>query len=588
MPDNRQHAKGEARPQARSVQARRLRLLATTDLHMQLGGAASGLARIASLIAEERATAAREGAICLLVDNGDALQGGALGELAAEEPERPHPVMRAFAHLGYDVLGLGNHDFDLGLERLEAVLAQAACPVVCSNLGPVRGVLPWLVLARAGLRIGVISALPPQTAVWNRHHLEGRAEARDIVAAAREAVQALRLEGCDLVLALAHSGPGAADALPGAENAALAVAALDGIDAVIAGHTHERHADPSVPLVLPGANGSDLGVIALEAGAEGRWHVATAALRRVSAEVAEDPALASLVAEDHARAEALMARPVGRVEAPLHSYFTFIAPDRALALVAAAQAAALRPLLAGWPEAGLPLLSAAAPGLFGGRSGPLAYADIPAGPVALRHLVELQPFPNDLHAVVVTGAQLGDWIEHSAGLFNRIVPGADPVALIDPGLPGHDFDVIHGVACEIDLSVPSRFLSDGSLRQGGARRVRRLTYAGRAVMPDQRFVVAVNSYRSSGGGNVAALRGAERLDLPGTGLRAALAGYLGGTARDPLEQAPPPWGFVLLPGARAWLQTGPGAQGHLGELAGRGVEAAGIDGEGFLRLILPL
>ncbi|MFD2853559.1 5'-nucleotidase C-terminal domain-containing protein [Seohaeicola zhoushanensis] len=227
-------------------------------------------------------------------------------------------------------------------------------------------------------------------------------------------------------------------------------------------------------------------------------------------------------------------------------------------------------------------------GAVRGRSGPLAYADIPAGPVALRHLVELQPFPNDLHAVVVTGAQLGDWIEHSAGLFNRIVPGADPVALIDPGLPGHDFDVIHGVACEIDLSVPSRFLSDGSLRQGGARRARRLTYAGRAVMPDQRFVVAVNSYRSSGGGNVAALRGAERLDLPGTGLRAALAGYLGGAAHDPLEQAPPPWGFVPLPGARAWLQTGPGAQGHLGELAGRGVEAAGIDGEGFLRLILPL
>ena len=61
----------------------------------------------------------------LLMDNGDGLQGTPLGEVAAEKQDQPHPLMQAFAHLRYDAIGLGNHDFNFGLETLDNVLAQA-------------------------------------------------------------------------------------------------------------------------------------------------------------------------------------------------------------------------------------------------------------------------------------------------------------------------------------------------------------------------------------------------------------------------------------------------------------------------------
>lgn len=591
----------------------RLRLLATTDLHMQLtafdhangrAGAGPGLARVATLIDRARAEAERDGALCLLFDNGDALQGGALGELAAIRPKAPHPMMRAFGQLGYDALGLGNHDFDVGTEWLADVLAQAPCPVVCTNLNGAKGFAPCAVLERSvrvggcmvPLRVGVLSVLPPQTVMWNAHRLSQRVRTEDIVDAARAVLPALA--DCDVVVALAHSGPGGASHVPGAENAARALARLDGIDAVIAGHTHEtlsRRGGPAMgaPLVMAGANGSHLGVIDLVLRGDdgGRWRRARArvSVHPAGPDVPEDQGLVALTERDNAAAQALMARPVGRIATPLHSYFTFFAPDRALAIIAAAQAAALRPLLAGREEAALPLLSAVAPGRFGARAGPASYTDIPAGPVTLRHLIDLQVFANDLNAVVITGAQLADWIEHSAGVFNRILPGARDAALLDPALPGHDFDVLHGVTCEIDLSRPSRFRPDGRLRKGGGRRVACLRYAGRAVAPDQRFVVALNSFRSAGGGNVAALRNAPRVALPPIPLREALRDYLAGRlGRDPLGDAPPPWRFAPMPGTRVCVPTGPAARAHLGELAGRGVEVGELDEDGFLRLFVPL
>lgn len=125
----------------------RLRVLATTDLHCHLLGhdyyadradPAVGLSRVASLIAEERAEAAARGEACLLVDNGDGFQGAPLGDI---EPgsTRPHPLAVAFDVLGYDAVGLGNHDFDIGLERLSRVLADVRCRCcvrTCGRPGP--------------------------------------------------------------------------------------------------------------------------------------------------------------------------------------------------------------------------------------------------------------------------------------------------------------------------------------------------------------------------------------------------------------------------------------------------------------------
>lgn len=551
-------------------------------------GAAGGLARVATRIRQHRAEAAQAGIPVLLFDNGDALQGGPMDE-AALERGGPHPLMRVFGLLGYDAIGLGNHDFDFGLDTLLRVLEDAPCPVICTNLrwldrpAPDR-IRPWTILgAGEGARVGVLSFLPPQTMIWNASLLRGRVAVTDILAAARAAVPTLRAAGCDRVVALAHSGLGRLPHREGAENAAQALAALDGIDAVIAGHTHDLAAPSGgAPIVLPGWGGSALGVISC--GPEG----AVATLDPVDASVPPAPCVSRALSEDHAATRRFWSGPAGHATAPLHSYFSFIAPDRGMALVAAAQAAALRPHLAGTGAADLPMISAVAPSRFGARAGPGHYTDIPAGPLRRRHLADLHAFANSLSAVVVTGAQLRDWIEKSAAVFAQVAPGQRRAPLLEPGVPGHDFDVLHGVSYDIALDAPARFAPDGTAC-GGPGRLRSLRLDGVPVTPEQRVVVALSSYRANGGGAFPHLPDAPRVTLPDIRVRAAMEAYLTGCLpRDPLERAPRPWQFAPLPGASVVCPTGPGARAYLDELGQRLLDVRGPDSEGFLHLHVAL
>jgi len=625
-----------AKPKARA----HLQILGTSDLHMHLMGydyytdradRSVGLTHTARLIHTARAEAARRDALTLLFDNGDALQGTPMGDLTAESPDSPHPLMRAFGYLGYDAIGLGNHDFNFGLETLAAVLAQAPCPVVCSNLrridpDAVPQIVPYTVLERtvqAGgrqvpVRIGVLSFLPPQTVQWDAHLLAGRIEVDAVVSAARHWLTHLQHEACDIVVALAHSGLSSEPEHPGMENAVLPLASLGGIDAIIAGHTHLHLPSPThvglddasaetgtvrgTPVVMPGTAGSHLGVIDLEieASPQGRWAATgfscalraisdCSATRAASALVKEDTGLTDLLAADHAATKARMGQPVGQSAQALHSYFSFFAADRSLAVVAAAQAAALRPALAGTEAAGLPLLSAVSPCKFGARSGPLNYTDIPVGRILMRHVADLHVFPNELRAVVISGQQVLDWLEMSASLFHQITPGRRGQALVDLDFPGHNFDVIHGLTWQVDLSVPARFRPDGTQRPGDNRRICNARHQGKPVAAASRFAVALNSYRASGGGNFAALKEVCHLPIAPMKIRGILQDYLAGRLPpDPLATAPPPWGFVAMPGTTVSVLTGPGAAAHLDDLNGRAVQVKDANPDGFLCLCVPL
>ncbi|MHA6264621.1 bifunctional 2',3'-cyclic-nucleotide 2'-phosphodiesterase/3'-nucleotidase [Arenibacterium sp. CAU 1754] len=628
-----------ARPIPHGITAR-LRLMATSDLHMNLTDydyfadrpdLTVGLTRTASLITQARAEAADMRALSLLFDNGDALQGTPLGDTARENNTRSHPLMRAFRHLRYDAMGLGNHDFNYGLSVLGTVLRQAPCPVISSNIHKLSlsnppGFSPYAILDRIvqsngaewPIRIGVISVLPPQTLTWDAHLLGGQVSTDDILECARRLVPELQHAECDLIVALAHTGLGEATERANMENAAIPLAGIEGIDAIIAGHTHLRlpgpdhagfgHVDAQAglvhgkPMIMPGAAGSHLGIIDLDlTGADsGRWSVSGARteLRPIASRAhqgavialaPQDPALSSLLADDHADTLTRIRQPVGRTRHNLHSYFTFIVPDRSLCVVAAAQAAALRPFLSGTKAGDCPLLSAVSPGKFGGRAGPTWFTDVPAGPVLLRNVADLQVFPNDLHAVLLSGAQLIDWLEMSASLFHQITPGSQGATLLNPALPCYHFDVLHGLTYEIDLSRPARYTADGTLTAPENRRICNVRHAGLPPSPDQMFAVALNSYRASGGGHVAALETAQRLCLPPISIRDVLRDYLTGTLPpDPLENAPDPWRFVPMPDTCVSIRTGPGAQKYLSELSGRGINCEGRDDEGFLRLSVPL
>lgn len=261
-----------------------LTILATSDLHAAMlaydyfadrPGRRGSLARLATMIAAAR----KEAGACLLLDNGDFLLGTPLAD--AHLPAgagRKNPVIAAMTALGYDAAALGNHEFDLEREDLRTILGEADFPLLCANLRPLPGggyeglwqdgvVIPVRARDTAGraaeVKVGVFGVLPPQVMQWDGRRVTGRLEAEDIASAATRAAQGLRAAGADLVVALAHSGISAAPHVAGAENAAAAVARLDTVDAVVAGHVHKVFPGPWGP-EAPGID-SDRGRVARHA-----------------------------------------------------------------------------------------------------------------------------------------------------------------------------------------------------------------------------------------------------------------------------------------------------------------------------------
>ena len=207
------------------------------------------------------------------------------------------------------------------------------------------------------------------------------------------------------------------------------------------------------------------------------------------------------VQQEHDETLAYIRRAVGKTDAPLHSYFALVADDPSVQIVSIAQAWYIEQMLKGTEYEGLPILSAAAPFKAGGRGGPEYYTDVPKGRRRDQKRVGSCTFiPTRPARCWSRGHRSKTGWNAPPACSIRIEPGKADQVLLNASFPSYNFDVVDGVSYEIDLSQPSKFDPKGELLDAAANRIVNLTFKGQPIDPDQKFIIATNNYRASGGG----------------------------------------------------------------------------------------
>ena len=548
-----------------------VRILATTDLHTNLvnydyyqdkPAQNVGLAKTAVLIEDAK----KENSNVLLVDNGDTIQGTPLGTYKAivnpiKDGEQ-HPMYAALQKLGFDAGTLGNHEFNYGLDYLKKVIATAGMPIVNANVVDAKtGAFvydPYKIIKKTytdkngrlvDVNIGVTGIVPPQILSWDKANLEGKVKVNDSVEAIQAIIPEMRKAGADVVLVLSHSGIGDDKYEKGEENEGYQIASLPGVDAVVTGHSHaefpsgngtgfyEKYAGVDgvngkingTPVTMAGKYGDHLGVIDLNLRyTDGKWSVvgSKAAIRKIDTKSqAADERITAIAKEAHEGTVKYVRQQVGTTSAPITSYFALVKDDPSVQIVNNAQIWYAKKELAGTPEANLPILSAAAPFKAGTRGDATAYTDIPAGPIAIKNVADLYLYDNVTAILKVTGAQLKEWLEMSAGQFNTIDPTSkEPQQLVNPNYRTYNFDVIDGVTYEFDVTQPNKYDREGKTVNSDASRVRNLKYQGKEVTADQEFIVVTNNYRANG--KFPGVRDASLNQLLGLENRQAIINYI--------------------------------------------------------------
>lgn len=567
-----------------------------------------GLAGLATLIEDARAEVQSDDTACVLFDNGDFLQGSALGDTLAQlEVTSDHPVLRCFEEMSYDAWGVGNHDLDHGLRYPLELAAKGSTPIISSNLKPLQTaqLRSGLILecafpgtsdrAQVTLKLGVVSIMPDQTSIWNRNVLCGKAKVEPALRSLTNEIAELRVKGADLVILLAHLG---IDELPSGATSpddARSLAAVAGVDLVVAGHTHRRlpgqdhtgFANVDVvkgtvsdrPAVMPGFNASDLAVLDLGVTRDdnGQWRITDhrTELRPNTQEVKPHPKVSAIYRAAHEATRRDLAQPIGHSPQTLHNFFSLVMPTATCALVARAKMDAVAKNLEGHPDADLPVLATAAAHTAGGRGGPDNYLCIPRGPVLKRHLAGLDPYANRICALRINGTELREWLEYTVGIFHQLTPNNPDQLLVQPTRPLFDFDTIFGLDYAIDPSRPE-----------GARLVY-LKHADQPVRPNQEFILATNQFRANGGGG-----GPRFGEIPvilncDVSLNTALVHTLT-HADDTTWDMRPPWHFHCVQPYQAVIRTSPEALQHIEALQDLQGEYLSTDATGFARIRITL
>ncbi|MBI5688364.1 MAG: bifunctional metallophosphatase/5'-nucleotidase [Verrucomicrobia bacterium] len=441
-------------------------ILHTTDLHGHIqpadlfypkeeaGKDLGGLARCATAIQRIRA----ETPNCLLVDNGDTLQGTAASFMSGGLM-----MIRAMNQLRYDAWVLGNHDFDWGAGKLARCVEASQAPVLAANLrcDPTAPktiadkVRPFVVKEVDGVRVALLGLTTPGVPNWSRPRLIRGMKFEPSVEALQRVLPELKHQKPDIIVLAAHQGH--RNSPDDHANEIFSITSwFPELAAIIGGHTHRVMPELMLRDVLysqAGHWGSSLGRLDFVYDTDQRKLVSRKSkLVRTDASVSQDAEILALAKQDLAVAGRELARVIGAAtedfpiadapsrETPVHNLLCEAILDRC-------------------QRAGHPA-DIVIHGVLNEHAG------LKKGPITVGDCWSLVPFENFIGVFEATSAQLREILEENAAQYSR-----------------DHFTGVYGMKLALRVTV-SR----------GQRVVSVADRDGQPFSPDQRLRVAVNSF----------------------------------------------------------------------------------------------
>lgn len=542
---------------AAKTQTAAFRIISTTDLHGQVStlhyDSASvkngSLAQAYTLIKQARKEVGE--ANTMTVDIGDSVYGYAADYILKNSGENAvQPIYKAMAAVNYDAVTLGNHDFDYGYEYIDKQLSLSGLKNKC--------VLSNIVVADTGktawndtkvitkkvktdkgktvtVTIGLIGVTYPDMSAYS--NCKEELASLPIVKTVEKKAAALKLQGVDLVVVLAHTSFGNAKPLDSDNNAAYGLTKLKNVDAVAAGHGHKNYpsADeasavyyelPNVdkatglmngkPVTMVKDHGAGIGLIDLQLkiASNGNISIAksSAGVRTVTKDTASSQAILYTQKSAVQAVDKSLEDVIGTMAADekIDSYFALLEDNYAVQLVNESKiqyglsytGGAGKNLYADYPVVALTRYA-----LCGSQS---AKDQIDLnGSITMKDILNMQQDNHNNNILYwVSGSQLRELLEWSASIYNKTngsissdetlakllkARGAESIAASDWLDDWSAFAVFDGIEYTIDTTKQPRYTKSGRLKNPYAYRIASLTYNGQPVAADQKFILVSNA-----------------------------------------------------------------------------------------------
>ena len=472
-------------------------ILLTSDLHGNTWGYSyednaettnNGMSRVYTYVQKVR----DENPIVFLVDAGDDIQGTIMtDEIANKNPDQEHPVMAAMNRMGYDSMTVGNHEFDWGINNMLKILGQADFPVLGANVLDKDGNYVtgdgWTIIDREGVKLAVIGVCTPSVPITDGEK-EGLADTT--FEAANEAVQKAMDEigdQADIILVSAHMGQFAEfDEDGGSDAGEKIIEDNPDVDILQVAHMHITVDDEinGTPVVGVRNSGGEVVRVDVTLGPDKN-------IKDISTEIVD--------MEDYEPSEEIREIPVVK---ELHkqtiNYVEGIDENGRKGKPLGVTTAKFQPEdeIRGLPEGRLKdtavmnlilnimLINSGAD--VAGCSLFNDTGDLPEGDINYGNIFNIYKYGDTLCTVDVTGKELKNYMEWTAGYYNQWEPGDINISF-DPEYPSYMYDMFAGIDYEIDLSRPK------------GERIKNVMFRGEPLEDDRILKLAVNHYRYESG-----------------------------------------------------------------------------------------